>query len=332
MAKLTKYPPAPGQYYPDDEIFAKSDIIEKITLGHVPAEPTINKKTNIVAFGSCFAAYVSRYLKDSGYNVASRSDANMAYIATMGDWFVNTFSILQQFEWAWLGKQPTIDLWYGYDARTLGYRDEVRVETKKLLDETDVFILTLGLSEIWYDEPTGQVFWRMVPTKYIDSSRHKFRVASYTENLANLHSIVSLIREKRPSAQIIFTLSPVPLRMTFRNISCITANEASKAILRSAIDEMMRGINDDHVCYFPSFEIVRYCFYRPFILDRRHVNEYIINFVMSVFDYYFCGGISKEEMFRRFDVARERDLGWVNGNRFYDFDSETPNYDLRQKL
>ena len=96
--------------------------------------------------------------------------------------------------------------------------------TKKLFDETDVYILTLGLSEVWHDEQTGGVFWRTIPKDAFDPARHKFRVSTVDENRDNLAAIQALIRKHRPDAKIVLTLSPIPLAATFRNVSCVSAN------------------------------------------------------------------------------------------------------------
>ena len=65
--------------------------------------------------------------------------------------------------------------------------------------------------------------------------------------------IRNLIRANRPGAKIIVTLSPLPLMATFRPVSCLTASSVSKAILRVAIDQLMRDFSDDpDLFYFPS--------------------------------------------------------------------------------
>ena len=120
---------------------------------------------------------------------------------------VNTFVIRQQFEWAFENRIPELDLWPSYDARAFGYDEQIRLSTRALFDKADVFIITLGLSEIWYDEVTGGVFWRAVPTDKYDPARHKFRVSSVAENIDNITVIYRLIRQYRPSAKVIFTLS-----------------------------------------------------------------------------------------------------------------------------
>ena len=44
------------------------------------------------------------------------------------------------------------------------------------------------------------------------------------------------MRKHVPHASVVLTLSPVPLAATFRGVSCVTANAASKATLRAAVD------------------------------------------------------------------------------------------------
>lgn len=118
-----------------------------------------------------------------------------------------------------------------------------------------MFIITFGLSEIWYDETTGEVFWRAVPTENFDATRHKFRVATQAENLRTMQAIYSLIRKHRPDAPIVFTLSPVPLTATFRPISAVVASAASKASLRGALDEFFADSMAHGAFYFPSYEL-----------------------------------------------------------------------------
>ena len=236
---------------PHNRHFYKQGAIEKYVLkGWAPETPAIDVNTQVTAFGSCFAANISNWLSRRNYNVLNKSDdAGRAYVVACGEGMVNSFVILQQFEWAWEGKTFDQDLWHGYDTESYGYDPEVQAQTKKMFDETDVFILTFGLSEIWYDEPTGNVFWRTIPKDAYDPSRHKFRVSSVEENKDNMRKIYDLIRKHRPDAKIIFTLSPIPLQATFRDHSCITSNAVSKGVLRVAIDEIYREKQDEGVLH-----------------------------------------------------------------------------------
>ncbi|MDO7833796.1 GSCFA domain-containing protein [Sphingobium sp. HBC34] len=263
-------------------------LAQHVLSGWMPKAPFINEDTTIVAFGSCFAHHISGYLNNLGYDVATQKKGK-AYITEMGDGIVNSYAIRQQFEWGWEGRVPEIPLWHGYKAEDFGYEEDVRIATRELFDKADVFIITLGLSEIWYDEPTGEVFWRAVPRAQFDPGRHKFRVATVEENKDNLRSVYKLIRKHRPDASIIFTVSPVTLSATFRPIGPFTANAVSKASLRCAVDEVILEYkDDDNFYYYPAYEVVLNCFHYPFVDDLRHPQKHVLDVNMIAFERYFC--------------------------------------------
>jgi hypothetical protein len=156
---------------------------------------------------------------------------------------------------------------------------------------TEVFILTFGLSEIWYDEITGGVFWRAVPMKHYDAGRHKFRVCTFAETKESILEIIQLIKQHVPHAKLVMTLSPIPLIATFREVSCITANSVSKSLLRAALDEALRELKAEirqDVYYFPAFEIINECFPNRFVEDGRHLWPMIVPSVMRLFEATFC--------------------------------------------
>ncbi|HEY9348946.1 MAG TPA: GSCFA domain-containing protein, partial [Inquilinus sp.] len=297
-------------FYPTDKSLERSSVVsDYFAKGWMPAERFVTKDTPIVAFGSCFADNISRYLHKAGFNILTKRD-NLAYVSNMGDGMVNTFAIRQQFEWAWLGKTPQADLWHGYDASQFGYDEAVRLRTKALFDEAELFVITLGLSEVWYDEPTGEVFWRAVPKDKYDPARHKFRVTSHAENLENLQAIHALIRGFRPDATVLFTVSPIPLTATFRPVTCLSANAVSKAILRAAMDEFFRrnAPSDPRLFYFPSYDIVMHGFSHQWRDDRRHVYSHVLDFNMKVFERYYCRTeMDDEALLASFRYAQRQD-------------------------
>jgi hypothetical protein len=296
-------------FHPSNNSFSRPDFVaEYLMKGWAPALKFVTKDTPIVAFGSCFAANISNYLHSRGYNVLTKKE-NKAYVTQMGDGIVNTFSILQQFEWAWLNRTPKADLWHGYTAEDFGYDEAVRLDTKDLFDQAELFIITLGLSEIWFDEPTGEVFWRAVPKDKYDPTRHKFRVATHAETVANLEAIRALIRQFRPNAHVLFSVSPIPLTATFRPVSCLTADAVSKAILRGALDEFLRGnAGDERLHYMPSYEGVTRLFNNQWTVDRRHVHNHVLKFNMQVFECFFCEpGMPAETLAATFKAAVDED-------------------------
>jgi len=89
----------------------------------------------------------------------------------------------------------------------------------------------------------------------------------------------------------VFTVSPVRLKATFRPASAITANSASKAILRAALDEFLRehtGLLNRELFYFPSYEIVQDFFRDPYEDDNRHVRPAVAATVVRCFAENFC--------------------------------------------
>jgi hypothetical protein len=204
---------------------------------------------------------------------------------------VNTYSLLQQFQWSLENVAPPANLWHGYKAEAYGCTEEMRLRTREVFLGTDIFILTLGLSEIWYDEVTGGVFWRAVPKECYVPGRHKFRVCSFQETKANIQAIYDLIQKHVPGAKLMFTVSPVPLAATFRPASCLTANSVSKALLRAALDEFYRD-NAAHLnqnlLYYPSYEIVSHLFPDSYDEDNRHPKMIIVDFIMKLFETVYC--------------------------------------------
>jgi hypothetical protein len=263
-------------------------IAQYVGYGWFPTAPIIARSDPITTFGSCFARHITEYLNTAGYDVADYRRGKHALVIRCGEGMVHTAAIAQQFRWAYGEAEFNEPLWYDYNGNQVDYEEAIRDDTRTIFDRTNVFILTLGLSEVWYDKKTQEVFWRAIPKSRYDPERHGFKVLSVAENAENLETIYGLIRQKRPQATIICTLSPIPLRATFRPISCITANSVSKASLRVAVDEFMRNHPDDkRLFYFPSYEIVKDVTADPYLDDLHHVRPKVITLIMRVFDQYF---------------------------------------------
>jgi hypothetical protein len=120
-----------------------------------------------------------------------------------------------------------------------------------------------------------------------------FRLSTVAENEENIAGLVRLIREVNDTAPIVFTLSPVPLRATFREVSCVSADAVSKSVLRVAIDSVMQR-QLPGVYYWPSFELVKgagpVLDYRAYNdPDARHVNRYLVYTIVNAFVRAFYG-------------------------------------------
>jgi len=273
-------------FIPSKLNLTEEGAIEKYVLhGWLPEAPLIGPGTNVTAFGSCFAQYIRKHLKGRSILTHDIEDHQPLPIINNGEAISTTFAILQQFKWAW--ENAHFDgLWHDKGVNLITPTEEMRLATKTIFDKTDVFILTLGLSEVWYDKRTWNVFWRTIPKENYDPLIHGFRVSTVEENRGNLVKVVRLVQKYNPNAKIIFTLSPVPLNATFRPVSCITANSVSKAILRASVDEVMR-MNQTGVYYWPAYEIVTSFFADSYREDNRHPKDEVIQFILDTFSKHY---------------------------------------------
>lgn len=259
-----------------------------ILKGWIPAKPFITKKTPVIAFGSCFAENITKYLTGRGYTVASDSAKGVVDFRAGVN---NTFAVRQLFEWVYENKRFSEETWHDSDKEVIIRNDKIRTETLKAFNSAEIFIITLGLSEVWYNKKTNGIFWRAIPEKQFDPKIHGFKVSTFLENKNNIQYIYDIIRKHKPKAKIIFTVSPVPLVATFRPVSCITANCASKSILKAAVDEFYRennGDNNRNLFYWPSYEIVKELYPDPYGGDNRHIKKECVQFIMKEFENFYA--------------------------------------------
>ena len=207
--------------------------------GWIPETPVIDASTRVIGLGSCFARYFILWLAENGFNKAVDSSPHNALLR-FGETFESPAVIAQQFRWAFDELSGSDALWIGKDKEVFEATEERRRLVRSTLEQTDVLILTLGLSEVWYDKQTGEPLWRALTRRHYDPARHVFRVESMQDTKRHLEKIEEIRRRHLPNLRIIFTVSPVRLTATFRPVSAISANSVSKAILRAALDEFLR--------------------------------------------------------------------------------------------
>jgi hypothetical protein len=273
--------------YPTDRALTVADVMQ----GWVPERPFITRSTRVLAFGSCFAEYFIRFLAERGYNrwqipAETHGLSEEPLLLSLGNTFENVFVIVQQFRWAYGEFTPASHLWFTKDKRYFEATEERRENIRTNLERADVVVITLGMSEVWYDALDGEVLWRSIPARLYDPHRHAFKVATVAETTAALHELDRLIARFRPELKVVFTLSPIPFVATFRNQSPVTANTVSKAILRAALDGFLAapGVADTgRYHYFPSYELTLSLFESPFLSDNRHVKPEVATLILSAF-------------------------------------------------
>ena len=262
----------------------------------------LDKSTPIASIGSCFAREIKDYLTEAGFNyVQTATGPNARHGSAAWDRVYNTFCLRQEFERALTSFEPAEPLWALDDGRFLDpYRKDVqwdsRAEAEAALEEhrrtahaalmqARVLFVTVGLTELWYPKLDGSVFFQVPPADVFDEARHAFRASTFAENRENLEAMRDVLYTANPDCTMVVTVSPVPLRATFRGENVVSANVQSKSTLLAATREFCDAHDD--VFYFPSYELVSAVIADPFEDDNRHVKRSTVQQIMSVFEANF---------------------------------------------
>jgi hypothetical protein len=229
-------------------------------------------------------------LAEHGFNTSLPQSPYNALLR-FGPHLESPAAIAQQFRWAFGELDDKSVVWIDKDKEVFQASEERRQLVRDTLLATDVLIVTLGLSEVWYDRATEEPLWRALPIDQFDPERHVFRVETTAQTFQWLETIERLRARHVPDMKIIFTVSPVPLGATFRPVSAITANSASKAIVRAALDEFLRSHPEElgsNLFYFPSYELVGSYFIDPYESDNRHITSTVAAGIIRYFVEHYC--------------------------------------------
>jgi hypothetical protein len=130
------------------------------------------------------------------------------------------------------------------------------MRVSQLLEQADIFIFTLGLTEAWIDLPTGRVLpvCPGVIAGEFDPARHELHQFSYPEIMDDLARILDILQQFQTGMKLLLTVSPVPLTATATDDHVLIATTEAKANLRAAAGALVRGNPDAD--YFPAYEIV----------------------------------------------------------------------------
>jgi len=184
-------------------------------------------------------------------------------------------------------KDPFRDsvFFHSYEAYEANYEKHVAAVRRAFL-ESEYFVVTPGLNECWEYIPDGSVLSRN-PGTYDFYPLLRRRTLSVEENVWNLQRMIDIVRVYNPDFKVIVSVSPVPFLATTRGRDChvVVANAHSKAVLRVAVEKLVRA--NRGVFYFPSYEMVTVCTEQPWEADQRHVNKQTVERVMRLFDAMF---------------------------------------------
>ena len=158
-----------------DKPTLKQEGMLAIAKGWLPEAPLIRPETRVLAAGSCFAQHFTLWLAEHGFNRLF-PDSPYNALLRFGSHFESAAVMAQQFRWVFDAIDPSTLLWIDKNRQIIAVTEEGKKQTRETLQQTDVLILTLGLSEVWYDKVSGEPLWRTLTEETFDPERHVFRV------------------------------------------------------------------------------------------------------------------------------------------------------------
>lgn len=252
----------------------------------------LSVQTSVFTIGSCFASNLAAYMGEFGIKGATHP----------GRPFYHTKAILQEIEKLVCGSknQQQVQAWETAKGFQSPYMNHLEYEGFENLDalfawtneinsvaydrlhQADVVVITLGLIEAWYHSSSNTYFKQCPPATELSRLEPKFRRLSVRDMYDDLTAIRKLICDVL-GAELIITVSPVPLISTFMPLDVQVANSESKSRIRAAVSEFIEAHPEVH--YFPAYEIVSAGErMNDFMLkDGRHLHADAIRYVISQF-------------------------------------------------
>src|SRR5580704_3867735 len=216
----------------------------------------------VATAGSCFAQHIARALQRHGFRYfvsepappdLAPSDAAAANYGVFSARYGNIYTtrqLLQLFDRAYGRMTPVLVSWPGKNG---GYVDPFRPRiqpngfvsetalladrarhlecVRRLFEDLDVFVFTLGLTEGWEHLADGAVLplapgiaggeWN--PREYA------FRNYSAAEVERDLLAFIDRLRDVNPASRVVLTVSPVPLVATYEKRHVLASTCLSKA-------------------------------------------------------------------------------------------------------
>lgn len=287
----------------------------RITVARMPL---VSKSTRIFTIGSCFAMEIRRQLQAGGYRSlpdfsAVRIDRAQQHAGGIPDnerfVYYDTFTIRQEFDkafglwtqssdsyWRVTGKPLNANMNWPVAfqdphrklcfASSLEGMENARLQVDKAIadgvHEADLYVITLGLIEVWRIKASGRYCCRPAGSAGGGGLLEaEFHLSTFEENLDNMRHVFRTLFSHYPERKVVLTVSPVALEATHTGGDVVVANTESKAVLRAVAGRLCREFKNVH--YFPSYE---YALYGDiFEEDGRHVKK---KEVSNILDFFFA--------------------------------------------
>ena len=275
----------------------------------------LTTETRVFTAGSCFAQHVGAAMKRAGISVIDAEPALRGmppetarrfgygtYSARTGN--IYTVRQFRQLVEEMLGLfTPALPAWEKdgrwWDALRPGVEPEGLTSPEQVaemraqhlvalgraLEEAELLVFTLGLTEGWEHRDSGTAYPTAPGTiaGSHDPDIFVFRNYGVAEILEDFTVLEEMLAELNPDLRWLLTVSPVPLAATATEDHVLTATMRSKAVLRVVCD--MARDSSDRIDYFPSYELVMSPAHKggAFGDDLRSVRPEVVDGIMSLF-------------------------------------------------
>lgn len=275
--------------------------VSPVALPSFQAPFQLEPGEKVFTIGSCFARNIERVLASRGFRLPMLDLLRQPQFRTVNPAIINNYgvpSIYNDFSWA-LDPEARFDQRANFievspgkcadlhvvaterprPFEELALRRNAIIEATGTVIDCRAVIVTLGLTELWYDHLQG-IYLNSTPMLRVlkaDPDRFSLRVLDFGETLGFMRRSIDLLQSRcRRDQQIILTVSPVPLINTFRqDMDVMVANSYSKSCLRTVAEHICTDYA--HVHYFPSYESVTLSDRKVAWLDDNvHVTDDIV--------------------------------------------------------
>ncbi len=261
------------------------------------SDPFVTRDTRIVTMGSCFAQELAHWLDRYGYR---RLPHHWGVIYTPASLRQIVQYSVEPETWRpvepfWADAAGVYDPYRKSDDHNGALRlgdtiDQARAawarhqaDSRATLAGADLAVLTLGLTELWRNREDHAAFFAVPPPAHYSEARHAFHAMTFDEVRNDLGYVVDRLQRLNPRLRIVFSISPIPLSVSFRtHLGAYVATQESKSVLHAAVHDIIRSRGG--VSYMPSYEIATSDRARFFQTDGRHVNAECVATIMGAFE------------------------------------------------
>lgn len=254
----------------------------------------IEYQDGIFCLGSCFVSEMGRKLEKSKFQVLINPFGTQFHPLAMENVLsrIYTRTFYQENE---IYRHK--DVYFSWDhghlfsrpklSQTLDAVNESIEIGNDFLRNSNVFIFTLGTAWAYFLKGGFYVCnCHKIPQKHFE--KHLLTFKQVYEALKNM---IFMVKDVRPNAKIIFTISPVRhTRDGFRE------NQVSKGVLHQALHYLLMEFPETH--YFPSYELVldEMRDYRYFAQDLVHLNDLGADYIWEKFQQHYFSAATLDKM------------------------------------